>query len=231
MLATVDQLLPRVQDLAAPSPHWGASVKSILILTVLGVSTLGPLAYLFFRDWRLERNFRRFWKSNAGPVPDAPLDQTAPPVPPRPTLIKESKERRLAQKPVAPQASPTSNPGSREVVATSLKPPVTTQTATSLRIGTIPPQGETNVGMVHIHAHDEFCEVYIDGLFVGNTPAALALKEGLHAVTVKRTGFSDYCRELYVAKGAQLSFQAVLEKTPTNGHASTVHRPVSKLQS
>ena len=231
MLAAVDQLLPKMQDLAAPSPHWGGSTKSLLILILLGVSTFGPLAYLFVRDWRLERNFRRFWKSNAGKDAANPAAQPTLPSPPRQTLIKESKSKRLAQKPLPAPPTQSPNSASRGPAAAPPKPPPATHTATSLGMSAVPAPGETNVGMVHIHANDEFCEVFIDDLFVGHTPAALALKEGAHAVTVKRTGFRDYCRELFITKGAQLTLQATLEPTPANGHHATVLRQVSNFPS
>jgi TPR repeat protein len=67
-------------------------------------------------------------------------------------------------------------------------------------------------GTVNVKGDDEGCEVFVDGAFVGSTPARLKLSEGMHVVEVKRTGFKDYRREIKVTNGAELSLHPVLEK-------------------
>ena len=67
-------------------------------------------------------------------------------------------------------------------------------------------------GFVTVKANDEHCEVFVDGAFVGNSPAKLKLPEGLHVVEVKKSGFKDYWRELKVMDGSDLTLTARLEK-------------------
>lgn len=67
-------------------------------------------------------------------------------------------------------------------------------------------------GLVNVSAAEEGCEVFVDGAFVGNTPARLKLAAGAHAVVVKKAGFKDYQRKLQISDGSELTLKAVLEK-------------------
>jgi TPR repeat protein len=76
-----------------------------------------------------------------------------------------------------------------------------------------PPAVETSKGgSVTVNASLEDCEVFIDGAFVGNSPAQLTLPEGQHTVEVKKPGFGDYRRELKVIAGSVLTLTPRLEK-------------------
>jgi TPR repeat protein len=68
-----------------------------------------------------------------------------------------------------------------------------------------------DAGFLNITSEDDRCEVYVDGSFVGNTPARLKLPEGLHVTLVKKAGFKDYRREIKITGGAELNLRAVLE--------------------
>ena len=77
----------------------------------------------------------------------------------------------------------------------------------------IPAASESaKTGNVTLKAEDEQCEVFVDGAFVGNSPAKLKLPEGPHIVEVKKAGFKDYRRELKVMAGSDLTLSAALEK-------------------
>jgi len=67
-------------------------------------------------------------------------------------------------------------------------------------------------GYVTVKADDDHCEVFVDGAFVGNSPAKLKLVEGLHVIEVKKSGFKDYRRELKVMPGSDLTLTAGLER-------------------
>ena len=67
-------------------------------------------------------------------------------------------------------------------------------------------------GLVTVNANELDCEVFIDGAFVGNSPAKLTLPEGQHSVEVKKSGFRDYRRDLKVMAGSALTLTPRLEK-------------------
>ena len=67
-------------------------------------------------------------------------------------------------------------------------------------------------GLVTVNANEEDCEVFVDGAFVGNSPAKLTLSEGQHSVEVKKSGFRDYRRDLKVLAGSVLTLTPRLEK-------------------
>ncbi len=69
-----------------------------------------------------------------------------------------------------------------------------------------------HTGFVHVSAADDACEVFVDGAFVGNTPAKVKLPAGTHLVAVRKPGFKDYQRQLQVTEGSELTLRAVLEK-------------------
>ena len=76
--------------------------------------------------------------------------------------------------------------------------------------GTVTETAKT--GIVNVTSEDERCEVFVDGAFVGNSPAKLRLAEGSHVVEVKKPGFKVYRRELQVGAGSELSLRAALDK-------------------
>jgi len=74
-------------------------------------------------------------------------------------------------------------------------------------------QNETaSIGTVMISSNVQGADVYIDGVFVGNTPAYLKLRYGIHIVEAKKKGYSDYRKELRVYGSSGLYLRAELEK-------------------
>ena len=69
-----------------------------------------------------------------------------------------------------------------------------------------------STGLVMVKADDDRSEVFVDGAFVGTSPATLKLAAGAHVVEVKRTGFKPYRRELQISAGAELNLKVDLEK-------------------
>jgi hypothetical protein len=67
-------------------------------------------------------------------------------------------------------------------------------------------------GLVNVKAEDDSYEIFVDGTFVGNTPAKVKLAEGAHVVEVKKPGFKDYRKQIKITEGSELSLRAVLEK-------------------
>ena len=67
-------------------------------------------------------------------------------------------------------------------------------------------------GLVNVKADDDTHEIFVDGAFVGNTPAKLKLAEGSHLVEVKKAGFKAYRKQVQVGEGSELTLRVILEK-------------------
>jgi TPR repeat protein len=74
------------------------------------------------------------------------------------------------------------------------------------------PSAASKTGLVNVLAKDDSYEIFVDGAFVGNTPARVKLAEGSHMVEVKKPGYTDYRKQLQITEGAELTLRAVLEK-------------------
>ena len=66
-------------------------------------------------------------------------------------------------------------------------------------------------GTVVVASEPTGAEIYVDGKFVGQTPATIPLLAGAHRVVVKASGKKDWGRELTVLKESQAALHAVLE--------------------
>ena len=89
--------------------------------------------------------------------------------------------------------------------------------------GSSPAANET--GTVKVVSAPTGADIYVDGRFVGNSPAELQLSSGGHTVGAKMTGFKDWQREITVAGGAvNLNVMLVAGTNATAGvpQASTV---------
>ena len=78
--------------------------------------------------------------------------------------------------------------------------------------GASAPAAGGTAGFVNVTAADTDCEIFVDGGFVGNTPARVKLLPGTHVVEVKKPGCKDYRRQLQITEGSELTLRAVLEK-------------------
>lgn len=67
-------------------------------------------------------------------------------------------------------------------------------------------------GVVSIATPETGAEVFVDHRFQGNTPARLALDEGLHLIAVKTPGYRAYERELQVTAGSEQTLRPMLER-------------------
>ena len=74
------------------------------------------------------------------------------------------------------------------------------------------PARASKTGVVNVSAADDSYEIFVDGAFVGNTPAKVKLTEGAHVVEVKKAGFKDYRKQIKITEGSELTLRAVLEK-------------------
>jgi hypothetical protein len=55
-------------------------------------------------------------------------------------------------------------------------------------------------------------ELYVDGHFVGQTPATLRLASGAHRIELRASGKRDWSRELEVVKDSEVTVRPVMER-------------------
>lgn len=65
-------------------------------------------------------------------------------------------------------------------------------------------------GNVIISCAADGADVFVDGAFMGNTPATLTLCEGAHTIEVKKEGRGTFRRELRVLAGSEITIRAEL---------------------
>jgi len=73
-------------------------------------------------------------------------------------------------------------------------------------------QQSTKEGKVVISCIVQGVDVFVDGAFVGNCPATLLLREGLHTIQVKKEGRGTFKREIRVSAGSEISIRAELHQ-------------------
>lgn len=74
------------------------------------------------------------------------------------------------------------------------------------------PATVSRTGFVNVIAGEASGEIFVDGAFVGNTPARVKLTEGAHVVEVKQSGFKDYRKQITITEGSELTLRVTLEK-------------------
>jgi hypothetical protein len=72
----------------------------------------------------------------------------------------------------------------------------------------------SGTGVLMLSSEVPGAEIYIDGKFVGDTPATISLASGAHQITIKSTGKKDWSREIEVMKGSQVTLHAVFDQSP-----------------
>jgi hypothetical protein len=65
---------------------------------------------------------------------------------------------------------------------------------------------------VKISSDPNGADVFLDGSFVGSTPAVLRLLAGIYKVAVKSSGYNDWEREVKILPGAEVNLHARLNK-------------------
>ena len=108
----------------------------------------------------------------------------------------------------------------------NLEPAATPVHSSAEHVGPIHPRGATGFvdtgnaagssdpggsGTVVVASDPAGAEIYVDGKFVGQTPATIPLLAGAHRVVVKSSGKKDWERQLTVLKESQVALHAVLE--------------------
>jgi len=75
-----------------------------------------------------------------------------------------------------------------------------------------PPASKSTDGKVTVTSVPDGADVEIDGGFVGNTPSEIEVTPGEHTVSIKKTGFTSWERQLKVTNGNTVRLAATLER-------------------
>jgi hypothetical protein len=122
-----------------------------------------------------------------------------------------AEAQRLAQE-FEPHKPSASGESPAPPASTASHPPATGVGQTNASTTASAPAKAPKTGIVTVSALDDSYEIFVDGAFVGNTPAKVKLTEGAHVVEVKKAGFKDYQKQIKITEGSELTLRAVLEK-------------------
>src|SRR5208283_2229710 len=89
-----------------------------------------------------------------------------------------------------------------------------TESTVSLSTSTSSPEGS---GQITISSDPDAAEIFVDGKFVGNTPATLKLSAGPHLFLLKSPSRQDYSRTVEVPKSSKLTLKALFDPLPQSG--------------
>ena len=85
------------------------------------------------------------------------------------------------------------------------------ESTVSLPASTPSPEGS---GQITITSDPDAAEIFVDGKFVGNTPATLKISAGPHLFLLKSPGRPDYSRMVEVPKSSKLTLKALFDPPP-----------------
>jgi len=88
---------------------------------------------------------------------------------------------------------------------------VISESTASFPAATSSPEG---FGQLTITSEPDAAEIFVDGKFLGNTPATLKLPAGPHLFLLKSPGHPDYSRTVEVPKSSKLTLKALFEPEP-----------------
>ncbi len=92
--------------------------------------------------------------------------------------------------------------------------PASSESTVSFPAATSSPEGS---GQITITSDPDAAEIFVDGKFVGNTPATLKLPAGPHLFLLKSPSRPDYSRTVEVPKSSKLSLKALFDPPPQSG--------------
>lgn len=69
-----------------------------------------------------------------------------------------------------------------------------------------------STGSIEVRSAPDGAELFVDGGFVGNSPATLKLSPGQHTIRVTQSGYKDWSRDVTVQAGSEAHLVATLEK-------------------
>jgi hypothetical protein len=116
----------------------------------------------------------------------------------------------LSPKAVEVVETPSSSAPSAEPPPAAPTKEVTSQAPRQMGPSDAPPSS-TAKGTVSVTAEPDNAEIFVDGQFIGNSPATLRLPEGKHVVEVKKDGLRAYRQEVHMTGESELTLRVRLQ--------------------
>jgi hypothetical protein len=87
-----------------------------------------------------------------------------------------------------------------------------------------------DMGTLSFASIPDGADIYVDGEFMGNSPAALKLKLGKHTISAKMSGYQDWDREITVSGGTvNLNAKLTVGSNPPASNSGVTTRPESPV--
>ncbi len=96
----------------------------------------------------------------------------------------------------------------------SSEPPLTQKTTAQTADALVPTDKTPTMATLVIKSDPSGAEITIDERFVGTTQSTLKISAGEHSVTITKTGYKDWKRNISLNAGSDITIDAILEKTP-----------------
>lgn len=80
-------------------------------------------------------------------------------------------------------------------------------------------------GYLSVSSNPSYGDVYLNGVYKGETPTTLTVAEGSYSVDVRKAGYRTYSTNVYVGSGSSASVYAALSSNPGSGYINIATFP------
>jgi PEGA domain len=119
---------------------------------------------------------------------------------PKPLMYSQDERSYVFRRPFSPQprySTPTQQQQQQQQQQTVIVP-------------STPQPSAPVLGTVIVSCDQADADIYIDGIFVGNTPSTLKLSDGIHIIEVRKEGLPSFKREIRVFSSSETTIRATL---------------------
>jgi hypothetical protein len=71
----------------------------------------------------------------------------------------------------------------------------------------------TSTAKLSVGSVPDGADIEVDGNFVGNTPSDIDVPAGDHTLSIKKSGFKDWTKNIKISAGSNIHIKPELEKT------------------
>ena len=83
----------------------------------------------------------------------------------------------------------------------------------------------TTYGYLTVSSNPNYCDVYVDGSYKGQTPLTLTVTTGTHTVRLSKSGYTGFSTKISVYEGATSTVNGILSKDTTYAYISVASSP------